>query len=77
MVARLSQFIDHVEKQVLVWTILGLAIIGFVQVVSRYMFNYSFTWYEELSRYIGVFVAFLGAATGVKYGMHFSMDALS
>jgi C4-dicarboxylate transporter DctQ subunit len=77
MPAKLSQFIDQIEKQVLVWTILGLAIIGFVQVLCRYLFNYSFTWYEELSRYLGVFVAFLGAATGVKYGMHFSMDALS
>lgn len=75
--ARLSLFIDQVEKQVLVWTILGLALIGFIQVFCRYLFNYSFTWYEELSRYLGVFVAFLGAATGVKYGMHFSMDALS
>ncbi|RJR23825.1 MAG: TRAP transporter small permease [Desulfobacteraceae bacterium] len=75
--ARISRFFDHIEKQVLVWTILALALIGFIQVVCRYLFNYSFTWYEELGRYLGVFIAFLGAATGVKYGMHFSMDALS
>lgn len=65
---------DRAEKAVLVWTILGLAIVGFVQVVTRYVFNYSFTWYEELGRYLGVFVTFLGAAAGVKSGSHFVMN---
>jgi C4-dicarboxylate transporter DctQ subunit len=66
-----------IEKHVLVWTILALAFAGFVQVLTRYLLNYSFTWYEELSRYTGVFIAFLGSGLGVKYGMHFSMDAIS
>ncbi len=68
--------IDRVENTVLVWTILGLALIGFVQVFSRYLFNYSFTWYEELGRYLGVFIAFLGGAIGVKTGSHFTMDLI-
>ncbi len=71
---RLSRMLDRAENAVLVWTILGLALIGFIQVVSRYLFNYSFTWYEELGRFLAVFVAFLGAAIGVKTGSHFSMD---
>lgn len=58
------------------WTILILAIIGFVQVFARYLFNYSFTWFEELGRYIGVFIAFLGASIGVKTGSHFTMDLI-
>jgi C4-dicarboxylate transporter DctQ subunit len=73
---RLSVWIDRLENTVLVWTILGLALVGFVQVFSRYFFNYSFTWYEELGRYLGVFVAFLGAGIGVKTGSHFTMDLL-
>ena len=43
-----SKYIDHVENTILVWTILGLAFLGFVQVITRYFFEYSFTWYEEL-----------------------------
>jgi C4-dicarboxylate transporter DctQ subunit len=69
-----GQLIERSEKAVLVWTILGLAIIGFVQVFTRYLFNYSFTWYEELGRYLGVFVTFLGASIGVKSGSHFAME---
>ncbi|WP_232363786.1 TRAP transporter small permease [Desulfogranum japonicum] len=70
------RIIDRTEKTVLVWTILGLAGIGFVQVFTRYLFNYSFTWFEEFGRYIGVFIAFLGASIGVKTGSHFTMDLI-
>lgn len=66
--------IHNLEDSVLVWTILGLAFIGFIQVFSRYILNYSFTWYEELGRYLGVFIAFLGGAIGVRTGSHFTMD---
>ena len=73
---KISRFIDRVERATLVWTILGLALIGFIQVFGRYVFNYSFTWFEELGRYLGVFVAFLGGGIGVKTGSHFTMDLI-
>jgi C4-dicarboxylate transporter DctQ subunit len=73
---RLFDTLDRIENFTLVWTILGLAFIGFVQVITRYVFNYSFTWFEELGRYLGVFVAFLGASIGVKTGSHFTMDLM-
>ena len=73
---KIYNFIDRIENITLVWTILILAIIGFVQVFARYLFNYSFTWFEELGRYIGVFIAFLGASIGVKTGSHFTMDLI-
>ena len=73
---KLIRTIDRLEHTVLVWTIVGLAVIGFVQVFGRYIFNYSFTWFEELGRYLGVFIAFLGAAIGAKKGSHFSMDLI-
>ncbi len=65
---------NYLEELVLGMSLLGLAVLGFIQVVARYGFNISFTWYEELSRYMGVFLTFLGASLGVKYGLHFSMD---
>ncbi|WP_320045327.1 TRAP transporter small permease [uncultured Desulfobacter sp.] len=73
---QIFKFIDRVENFTLVWTILILALIGFVQVITRYIFNFSFPWFEELGRYLGVFIAFLGAAIGVKTGSHFTMDLL-
>lgn len=73
---KITDVIDKIERFTLVWTILGLAVIGFIQVFARYLFNYSFTWFEELGRYLGVFVAFLGGGIGVKTGSHFTMDLI-
>lgn len=70
----LLQKFNKLEEAVLVVCLLGLAFLAFFEVVSRYVFNHSFTWFEELARYMGVFITFLGASLGVKYGVHFSMD---
>jgi C4-dicarboxylate transporter DctQ subunit len=71
---KLIKFINAIEEWALVFILLGLAFLSFVQVLCRYFLGFSFSWMDEVSRYLGVFVAFLGAALGVKYGTHFSMD---
>ena len=73
---RLVRFLNHFEEWTLVCVLLGLAFLTFIQVICRYGLGFSFPWMEELARYVGVFVTFLGAAIGVKYGVHFSMDFL-
>jgi len=57
---------------------LMVAITGvvFLQVISRYVFNYPFDWPEEMARYLFVWVALLGAALALRRGAHFSIDAL-
>ncbi|MFH1156713.1 MAG: TRAP transporter small permease [Pseudomonadota bacterium] len=73
---QISKAIDRVENVTLVWLILGLAIISFIQVVTRYVFSYSFVWFEELARYLTVLITFLGAGIGVKSCSHFTMDLM-
>ena len=68
------RMLNRLEEGTLALTLLGLALLAFIQVFLRYAFGHSFTWFEEFSRYIGVFMTFLGASLGVKYGTHFSMD---
>ncbi len=70
----LLRVLNRLEEGVLTFGLLGLALMCFVEVVSRYLFNHSFTWYEEFSRYFILFLTFLGASLGIKYGIHFSMD---
>lgn len=70
----ISVWIDRLENWILVWTILALAMMGFVQVITRYCFHYSFSWFEEAGRYLGIFITFFGAAIGVKSSSHFAMD---
>jgi len=41
-----------------------MAVLVFVNVVSRYVFNYSIIWVEELTRYMMVWVGFIGLRPG-------------
>jgi C4-dicarboxylate transporter DctQ subunit len=45
------------------------------QVVSRYVFNYTPSWSEELSRYLIVWTIFIGTAVGVRKNIHIGVDA--
>ncbi|MHB8764407.1 MAG: TRAP transporter small permease [Deferrisomatales bacterium] len=72
IVARLNRL----EELTLTLTLLGLAVVAFVQVGTRYLLGISFDWFEEGARFLAVFVTFLGAGIGVKRGAHFSMDAV-
>lgn len=73
---RLLRLWNWVEEIVLGWTLLGLALLAFTQVVLRYAFSTGFDWVEEFGRYAGIFLTFLGASVGVKHGTHFSVEAL-
>ena len=48
----------------------------FILVVSRYVFSYSFAWIEELTRYLMIWAAYLGAAALFKDDEHIRMDLL-
>lgn len=54
----------------------GVSLIIFGQVVSRYFFNYTPDWSEELSRYLIVWTIFIGTAIGVRSNIHIGVDAL-
>jgi C4-dicarboxylate transporter DctQ subunit len=74
MLKKSLHLLASLEKGILVFGLLGLSLMAFFEVLSRYLFNHSFTWFEEFSRYFCVFLTFLGASLGVKYGTHFCMD---
>ncbi|MDQ4059804.1 MAG: TRAP transporter small permease, partial [Pseudomonadota bacterium] len=48
----------------------------FANVVSRYLFNRSFIWAEELSQYLMVWVTFLGAGLALRQGRHVAVEML-
>ena len=62
------------------WALIALmaamAVLVFANVVSRYLLNYSIIWVEELTRYMMVWVGFLGAGLVLRLGAHIALDAL-
>lgn len=51
-----------------------MALVVFVQVVMRYVFRSPFVWVEEFSRYLLVWISCLGAAYGIRTGMHIAVQ---
>jgi len=47
-----------------------------LQVISRYFFNFSLTWTEELSVALFVLMTYFGVSSAVTYRKHLRIDAL-
>ena len=45
----------------------------FLGVFSRYVMGRTFTWYDEIARFLFVWIVFLGAAVGVRRSGHFRL----
>ena len=62
------------------WIALGffwaLGLVVFVQFVTRYVFNDSASWTEEIGRYLLIATVFVGAAIGVAKNNHIQVDLL-
>jgi TRAP-type C4-dicarboxylate transport system permease small subunit len=62
------------------WALIALmaamALLVFANVVARYLFNYSIIWVEELTRYMMVWVGFLGSGLVLRLGAHIAVEAL-
>ena len=53
-----------------------MAVLVFGNVVLRYAFNSGITVSEEVSRFLFIWLTFLGAITGVREGTHLGVDTL-
>jgi TRAP-type C4-dicarboxylate transport system permease small subunit len=68
-------FVDVVEI-VLFCLMVALCVDIFVGVFSRYVMSEAFSWYDEVARYLFIWVVFLGAAVGVRRRAHFAVHLL-
>ena len=64
------------NKAVLVALLALMAALVIVNVISRYVFSYSFTWVEEITRYMMIWATFLGAGLALRVGGHIAIDSL-
>lgn len=57
--------------------LLIMTLVMFAAVVSRYVFNSSIVWAEELSRYLFVWFVFISASYAVITKAHIRVEALN
>ena len=55
---------------------LTMTLVVAAQVLSRYVFNHSLFWSEELARYLLVWLSFLGASVAYRRKVHPGIDIL-
>jgi TRAP-type C4-dicarboxylate transport system permease small subunit len=64
------------NKAVLVGLLSLMSVLVILNVITRYAFSYSFTWVEEVTRYMMIWAAFLGAGLALRVGGHIAIDTL-
>lgn len=81
IVLRVARRIDHglalLEKQLLAWGIILMAVNTIGNVAMRLAFSSSFFFTEELNQFLIVLVTFVGTSAAARQGRHIRMSALT
>jgi len=72
----INKILNNVEEILVSSGILFAALLLFINVVLRYVFKSAIIWAEELTRYIIVWVTFVGGAICVRRGSHLTVSVL-
>jgi C4-dicarboxylate transporter DctQ subunit len=67
---------ERLEEWLIALLLAAMTAITFVQVIARYLFNYSFVWALELVTVLFAWLIFLGMSYGVRVHAHIGVDAL-
>lgn len=71
---RLERAFVWVNQALITVMMMVMATLVFTNVVTRYGFGFSLNWSEELSRYLMVWVAYLGAGLAMREGRHVAIE---
>lgn len=73
---RIDKIVSIFEENLIFILLMTMLLAVFSNFVSRYFFNSTIGWAEELSRYLMIWSTFIGASYGVKKGAHITLDVL-
>jgi len=64
-------------NRAIVFTMMAvMATLVFINVVARYVFNFSIIWAEEVSQYLMIWIAYLGGGLALREGRHVAVEML-
>lgn len=75
--AGISWVMDKTLSYVVAILLVAMSAIVFGNVVSRYFLDTTLGWYEEVSRFLLIWIVFLGAVIALIKGDHLGIDLLS
>ncbi|MBU8879892.1 TRAP transporter small permease [Bacillus sp. FJAT-29790] len=66
----------YFEESVVAVLFSAMVILTFIQVLSRFVFNFSLGWSEEISRYFFVWLIYISAAMAAKHRRHIRVEII-
>ena len=73
---KFDTWLIRLNRWALQWILAAMAIMVFANVVLRLTTDTSILWVEELSRFLMIWLTFLGAGLVLRYGGHIGIDNL-
>jgi C4-dicarboxylate transporter DctQ subunit len=70
------RWLEHLEEGLIAFLMGAMTLLTFLQVVARYVFNYSFVWALELNGVLFAWLIFVGMSYGVRVGAHIGIDVV-
>lgn len=74
MMKKLSRSVDLLLGIGMAGCLATMSCLVFSNVILRYLFDSGITWSEEMSRYLFVFMIFLGTTRAMKLNQHLNVD---
>ncbi len=72
----ISRFLEKILSYVTAFLLAAMSVTVFANVMCRYFLDASLAWYEEVSRFLLIWIVFLGAVIALIKGDHLGIDAL-
>jgi TRAP-type C4-dicarboxylate transport system permease small subunit len=73
---RFERYFVAANRGVIFLMMAVMATLVFVNVITRYVFNFSIIWAEEVSQYLMIWIAYLGAGLALREGRHVAVEML-
>lgn len=73
---RFERYLVAANRAIIFVMMAVMATLVFVNVIARYALNFSVIWAEEVSQYLMIWIAYLGAGLALREGRHVALEML-
>jgi TRAP-type transport system small permease protein len=74
--SRFERYLVATNRAIIFLMMAVMTTLVFGNVVARYVFNFSIIWAEEVSQYLMIWIAYLGAGLALREGRHVAVEML-
>src|SRR5262245_8869771 len=76
MLTSIDRALIRVNRWLVIAMLAAMAVMVFANVALRFLTDHSILWVEEASRYLMIWLTFIGAGIVLRYGGHIGIDTL-